>query len=54
MTIGEITQLLAARAEEKLGKERASELQPEIEVMVTDLLKLSAATATMAGTDDEP
>ncbi len=54
MTIGEIAQLLAARAEEKLGKERASDLQPEIEVMAADLLKLSAAAATMAGVDDEP
>ncbi len=54
MTPGDTTQVLAARAEEKFGKERANELRPEIELMAADLLKLSAATAVTPGIDDEP
>ena len=40
MTTSEITHILTAQAEEKFGKERALELQSEIELMAADLMKL--------------
>ena len=44
MTTSELTHILAAQAEEKFGKERALELQSEIELMAADLMKLLGRT----------
>jgi hypothetical protein len=50
-TISELMRTLMARAEERFGKERATELHSEIEQMAAELHKLTAAPIEV---DDEP
>ena len=49
--ISEITRILAARAEEQFGKERAEELSGELELMAAQLAKLRASSVEF---EDEP
>ena len=50
-TTSELTRTLRLRAEEKFGKQRAAELQSEVEQMAAELQKLSA---TLVEIEDEP
>ena len=50
-SLPEIKRALTAEAEEKFGKERAGELQTEIEQMAEQLAKLYAAAVEI---EDEP